>query len=296
MALEPITREEKYLAKAAGQSVEVPEPITRKEMFLNAVAKSGGGSSGGGGATKWEDLGTAGYLDRQVLYVSDLEVDADVGSALVQTPFNFVPGKEYEVYFHTSGMTSSDRNDYKCIAEPIYEEGIEIGVAIGNTSALGGTIESEAPFVVMVFAEAVKTQAGAHGFVMPLNGDTQIVALHIDGPAEVVNPIPERYLPEKLQGFGTVFLYAGPEGEVPNNSSYRYLYNSADTTNAANRVTREEALAFVHSGRAIYFVDSGGDENVYYLQLIVGRDNGEYVVLSTEFGDQIISYCTAEHK
>ena len=45
MALEPITREEKYLAKAAGQSVDVPEPITRKEMFLDAVAKSGGGTA-----------------------------------------------------------------------------------------------------------------------------------------------------------------------------------------------------------------------------------------------------------
>lgn len=295
MALEPITREEKYLAKAAGQSVEVPEPITRKEMFLDAVAKRGGGS-GGGGATRWEDLGTAGYLDQQVLHVNDLEVDADMGSAPVQTPFNFVPGKEYEVYFHTPGMTSSDRKDYKCIAEPIYTEGIEMGVAIGNTSALGGTIESEAPFVVMVFAEAFKAQAGAHGFVMPLNGDAKIVTLSIDGPVEVVNPIPERYLPEKLQGFGTVLLYFGPEGEVSSNSSDRYLYKSADTTNATNRVTREEALAFVHSGRAIYFVDSGGDGNVYYLQLIFGKDNGEYVVLSTEFGDQIISCCTAEHR
>lgn len=46
MALEPITREETYLAAAAGQSVETPEPITRKEMFLDAIAKSGGGGGG----------------------------------------------------------------------------------------------------------------------------------------------------------------------------------------------------------------------------------------------------------
>lgn len=32
--LNPITREEMYLAAAAGQEVEVPKPITRKEMFL----------------------------------------------------------------------------------------------------------------------------------------------------------------------------------------------------------------------------------------------------------------------
>lgn len=45
---EPITRKEHYLAKAAGQEVETPEPITREEMYLNAIAEGGGG---GGGVT-----------------------------------------------------------------------------------------------------------------------------------------------------------------------------------------------------------------------------------------------------
>ena len=44
--LNAITRKEKFLAKAAGQDVETPEPITREEMFLSKIA---GGSSGGGG-------------------------------------------------------------------------------------------------------------------------------------------------------------------------------------------------------------------------------------------------------
>lgn len=41
--LEPITRKEQYLAKAAGKDVETPEPITREEMYLDAIAKSGDG-------------------------------------------------------------------------------------------------------------------------------------------------------------------------------------------------------------------------------------------------------------
>lgn len=32
--IEPITRQELYLAKAGGQDVTVPEPITREEYFL----------------------------------------------------------------------------------------------------------------------------------------------------------------------------------------------------------------------------------------------------------------------
>ena len=43
---EPITREEKYLAKAAGAyDEELPEPITRVEKFLNAIAEGAGGDS-----------------------------------------------------------------------------------------------------------------------------------------------------------------------------------------------------------------------------------------------------------
>lgn len=54
--LDAITRKEKFLAKAAGQDVEVPEPITREEMFLSKIA----GGGGGGGGTKVIDLNAFG--------------------------------------------------------------------------------------------------------------------------------------------------------------------------------------------------------------------------------------------
>lgn len=44
--LTPITRKEMFLAKAGGASVETPTPITREEMFLSQI--SGGGGGGGG--------------------------------------------------------------------------------------------------------------------------------------------------------------------------------------------------------------------------------------------------------
>lgn len=45
MAIEPVTREERFLAAAGGQSVTTPEPITRKEQLLQGIidaVKSGG--------------------------------------------------------------------------------------------------------------------------------------------------------------------------------------------------------------------------------------------------------------
>ncbi len=41
--LNPITRREVFLAAAGGQQVETPEPITREEKFLKAIADNAGG-------------------------------------------------------------------------------------------------------------------------------------------------------------------------------------------------------------------------------------------------------------
>lgn len=50
--MEPITRKEKFLAKAGGQEVSLPEPITREEMFLAAI----GGESGGCGRVERKEV------------------------------------------------------------------------------------------------------------------------------------------------------------------------------------------------------------------------------------------------
>ena len=65
--LTPITRKEHFLAKAGGQSVETPTPITREETFLQAIIDNGSGGGGGGSdlpAVTSEDAG-------KVLTVSD---------------------------------------------------------------------------------------------------------------------------------------------------------------------------------------------------------------------------------
>lgn len=40
--MDPITRKETFLAKAGGQDVTTPTPVTREEYFLNQIAKGGG--------------------------------------------------------------------------------------------------------------------------------------------------------------------------------------------------------------------------------------------------------------
>lgn len=48
--MEPITRKELFLAKAAGMDVKTPEPITREEMFLSRIIGGEDNPQGGGGA------------------------------------------------------------------------------------------------------------------------------------------------------------------------------------------------------------------------------------------------------
>lgn len=48
-SLEPITREEMFLAKLGGADVNTPTPITRKEWFLAKAIEGGSGGSGGSG-------------------------------------------------------------------------------------------------------------------------------------------------------------------------------------------------------------------------------------------------------
>lgn len=93
--MDPITRKEKFLAKAGGQSVKTPEPITREEMFLQRIAENGGGSGGGGGS-------------------ASIDVTASVGQTIVveEVDANGKPTKwkaaEYQPRTHWSEVVNGD--------------------------------------------------------------------------------------------------------------------------------------------------------------------------------------------
>lgn len=72
--LEPITRKEYFLAKAAGMDVETHEPITREEMFLSMI--SGGGTGGSGGADWNAKEGEPGYVKNRTHYEETIHHEA----------------------------------------------------------------------------------------------------------------------------------------------------------------------------------------------------------------------------
>lgn len=75
MELTPKTRKETFLAAAGGQDVTTPTPVTREEVFLNAIANGGGGGGGssGGGALRVNVVAESGgkTLDKTWKQISD---------------------------------------------------------------------------------------------------------------------------------------------------------------------------------------------------------------------------------
>ena len=79
--MNPMTRKETFLAKAGGQSVNTPKPITREEMFLDAIAKSGGGGGGTG-------VGSGGGTSKAVQAITLTE---EVDSVELKIPYEKLP-------------------------------------------------------------------------------------------------------------------------------------------------------------------------------------------------------------
>lgn len=115
--LTPITRKEKYLAKAGGQEVTLPPyPITREEMYLEKIANGGGGTDDYSdlsnkpkinnvtldGNKSWADLGLSNpmHIAGRVDTYQDLPATANEGDVYL---VGLVAATEKEEYVYVSG-------------------------------------------------------------------------------------------------------------------------------------------------------------------------------------------------
>ena len=106
--MEPISRIEKFLAKAAGDAVEIPKPMSRIEKYLNKIAEAGGGG-GGGDSSVLVVHNVDGTLDKTWQEIYDAFVSGKVVFMLVGNGGNYFfaiatniiedDGESYYVYF-----------------------------------------------------------------------------------------------------------------------------------------------------------------------------------------------------
>ena len=215
--MKPITRQEVFLANAAGESTQELKPITRLEHFLKNVADhvksigNGGGGTGGGASidvtaqegqtivvkevdangkpTAWEG---ADYQPRThwsevvtILPETTVEIDPEAGAGIIPYDFTVEGGKKYNVMYN--GVEYAD-------CECIYDEGVH---ALGNAGAITeGLPVTNHPFFLAHTPDGGMDENGNPIFiwvVVPLDGSTSVTMSIIEN---VNHTIPDKYIPE----------------------------------------------------------------------------------------------------
>lgn len=113
--MDPITRKETFLAKAGGQDVTTPTPITREEYFLDQIAKGGGSGGGVMVATSTND-GTTTMLNKTWQEIR-AAISADIPCFVKynidgELYMNYVSGCFYEDGLYTVTVGAGGTSDY----------------------------------------------------------------------------------------------------------------------------------------------------------------------------------------
>lgn len=138
MSLNPITREEKFLAKAGGEDVGELKPITRREKFLDRIA-------GGGGESEVFTVHIA--LNSMTEPPTSEETYEEIVEALVAGKRVVLDLNYGNGYVHFYGQISS-YGDLRCIFATILpENGIYMGdpptvirIAVNNDNTVETTM------------------------------------------------------------------------------------------------------------------------------------------------------------
>lgn len=162
--MEAITREEQFMAAAAGQAVKLPEPITRREKFLKAIAdavQSGGVTDeqieaaveaymaenpvegGGSGNLKWKQVFDF-TVEEEVtsLTISVKEIIEQLKNApFMRIEFHAAPVSSADVLSATTGKGTLKFQSGAAGAETWITDGVFLPGHVQGTS--GGTVSGD---------------------------------------------------------------------------------------------------------------------------------------------------------
>jgi hypothetical protein len=284
--MEPITNKEFFLAAAAGDSVKLPTPLTREEMYLKRIAERGGGSGGSGGSgisvtaqvgqtirvkavdakgipTEWEAVdyqekicGSEGGM---------VEVLAECQPPLIDS--EGIYGVTENVQTLNVGDTCTVKwngTEYACVAQDV--SAMSPGALLLGDGTMAGLAGNGEPFVVLYIP-------GGEGLnpavlqIIPMDGSTDpTIAIYTEG--ETIQTIPPKYLPEALQfGEGPAFetiVWSGRlidvyKGFHKYDMGYNVVYIPASEIKSLTIVTATGDINVpdAETGRVITETDSG---------------------------------------
>ncbi|MBO7172325.1 MAG: hypothetical protein J6V52_05170 [Bacteroidaceae bacterium] len=150
------------------------------DILTLAAARAG---KGGGSASKYKQPDWGIEENGVLLPETALEINPDMGAAVIMTPFTNLPedGKTYTVNYNGGA--------YECIAT-FTKSGDDYVYALGNGAAMGlDTPASDAPFLLLAVAnESALAQQGIYGLFLMLDGLESCI---LSANGNLVHPIPD---------------------------------------------------------------------------------------------------------
>lgn len=154
--------------------------------------------------THWVEDGVIEIIPEQTF-----TVDSDMGGAFLTEPLStsLIADKTYTIQWNGTEYTS--------VAQVVQEDGITIGVAIGNVDLVNGVGDTGEPFVIIEVAkELVEQSGGIYAQIVPLDESTTFIT-KVGYEGAIYHTIAQEYLPEYLYGYVGGEEICLPEITVP---------------------------------------------------------------------------------
>ena len=165
--------------------------------------------------THWVEDGVIEIIPEQTF-----TVNPDMGGAFLTEPLStsLVEDKTYIIQWNVTEYTST--------AQVIQEDGITIGVAIGNVDLANGVGDTGEPFVIIEVAkELVEQSGGIYAQIVPLDESTTFIT-KVGYEGAIYHTIAQEYLPEYLYGYVDGEEICLPEMTVTiDETEYGYFFN-----------------------------------------------------------------------
>lgn len=284
---EPITRKEQYLAKAAGQDVEIPaKPITREEEYLDAIAKKPGG---GGGTSDYSQLENKPQINGVTLTGNKSASDLSLASA------NDLAGKTNTSVVGTveSSATASKAyaaNAYLVLGGVLYR--VTSDIASGGTIVTSGAGQNVVATTITAEMEAVEIDYEDWQLLTPQQQETGNWFI-TNFPATPVPPVDystsEVNTGVKWIDGKDVYRKVIDLGALPNNT---YKDVSSGLSNVT--IISMQTIAVSNNGNAIPIPYASTASNNIVEFFYVGENNAVRVRTGTDRSTQH-GYCILEY-
>lgn len=257
---EPASRKEQFLAKAAGENVELPTPASREELYLNAIAEGGGGGgttyTAGDGITITDDTisvdlaQATGDSTKKVMSQNAVtEALATAGDSV------YLNGNKSAIYIGDSSTTLT--KNFTAL-NGIVGNNSAYAIAIGggeDKAKVGDTTRAYAGIAIGSYATikegGYNVAIGRNSFIQPGAGNTDTLNVAIGDSASIngtaQNPIKNAVaLGANAKPTRTGEVNVGAQyGGAYNNTNYRVLGGVHDGVDAHDAVTIGQINALI---------------------------------------------------